>query len=319
MDLLSDILTHLNLRGALYFRTSFTTPWSVRVPAYKNVARFHFAHKGRCMVRVADQANPVLIEQGDMVIITRGAPHTLFCHPDNEKPETALETVIEESGFPGYGTLVFGEFGTDHETQLVCGHFSFEESATHPIIDALPDIIHVKNYGQDSSSWLDSTLRIIGQEAGKGKLGSDIISLKMTEIVFTQVLRQYLENEGRNNPSLVGYTDPRIVKALKAIHETPSYAWSLDELAAVAGMSRTSFATNFSRCMSLSPMAYTTQWRMELSRQRLLDTNEPLILIAEQAGYQSEAAFSRIFKKTYAVAPATYRRERRQAELDTES
>ena len=311
MDLLSDILTQLKLSGTLYFRTSFTSPWSVRVPHYKNVARFHFAHKGRCMVRVASQAAPVLIEQGDMIIITRGAAHTLFCALENEHPTTELETVVEESGFPGHGTLVYGEFGTNHETQLVCGHFAFEEEAAHPIIDALPDIIHIKNYGESAGQWLDHTLRIIGSEAGRDKLGSDIMSLKLSEIIFTQVLRQYLDNEGRENPALQGYTDTRLVKALSAIHTSPSYHWTLDQLASVAGMSRTSFATTFVQYMSQSPMAYVTQWRMELSRQQLLHTNDSLIVIAENVGYQSEAAFSRVFKKTYTVAPARYRKLRR--------
>jgi len=297
MDLLSDILTHLKLKGTLYFRTSFTSPWSIGVPAYKNVARFHFVHKGRCLVRVASQPDPIPLEQGDMIIITRGAKHTLFCDRKTEHPVS---------------TLVFGEFGTNHETQLVCGHFAFEEQATHPIIDALPDTIKIRNYGESSSHWLDSTLRIIGSEAGREKLGSDLIALKMSEIVFTQVLRQYLETEGQTNPALAGYTDVRITKALKAIHTKPSHPWNLEELAAVAGMSRTSFSTTFTRFMSLSPMAYITQWRMELSRQRLLETNEPLVLIAEEAGYQSEAAFSRVFKKTFAIAPATYRRANRQ-------
>jgi len=311
MDLLSDILTQLKLSGTLYFRTSFTSPWSVRVPDYKNVARFHFAHKGRCMIRIADQKTPLLIEQGDMVIITRGAAHTLFCELENEHPITELDTVLRESGFPGHGTLVYGEFGTNHETQLVCGHFAFEEDATHPILDALPDVIHIKNYGESAGNWLQHTLRIIGSEAGADHLGSDIMSLKLSEIIFTQVLRQYLEGEGRNNPAMNGYTDSRLVKALNAIHSSPSSQWTLDQLASIAGMSRTSFATTFTQCILQSPMSYITQWRMELSRQQLLFTNDPLMVIAESVGYQSEAAFSRVFKKTYTIAPARYRKTRR--------
>jgi len=312
LDLLSDILTHLKLKGTLYFRTSFTSPWSVRVPPYKNVARFHFAHKGRCMIRIANQAEPVLLEQGDMIIITRGAEHDIFCELKNEHPVTELDTVIERSNFSGSGTLVFGEFGTNHETQLVCGHFAFEDEATHPIIEALPDHIKIRNYGESSGNWLENTLRIIGAEGGRDNLGSDIIALKMSEIIFTQALRQYLETDGQSNSSLAGYTDTRIAKALNAIHSAPSHSWGLEELASVAGMSRTSFSTTFTQHMSMSPIAYMTQWRMELSRQRLLETSEPLSIIAEVAGYQSEAAFSRVFKKTFSIAPATYRRERRQ-------
>ena len=314
MDLLSDILVHLKLKGTLYFRTSFTSPWSVRVPAYKDVARFHYVHQGRCLVRIEGVGAPVPIEQGDLIIITRGAVHTLYSEQDNEHPVAELDQVIEQSGFTGQGTLVYGEFGSNHETQLVCGHFAFDEHSTHPIMEALPPCIHIRDYGHSSGSWLENTLRVIGAEAGRQNLGSDLISLKLSEIVFTQVLRSYLETEGSTNPALAGYTDKRITRALKAIHNEPQHGWTLDTLASTAGMSRTSFATTFTRYLSISPLAYLTQWRMELARQQLLDTTEPLIHIAANAGYQSEAAFSRVFKKHYEVAPATYRRTYQQAE-----
>ena len=126
MDLLSDILSQLRLSGTLYFRTSFTSPWSIQVPAYSDVARFHFAWKGRCLVRVADAFSPVMLEQGDLIIIPRGATHTLYCDPKTEREAVQLDQVIERSGFDGRGALVYGEPGTDHETQLVCGHFAFE-------------------------------------------------------------------------------------------------------------------------------------------------------------------------------------------------
>ncbi len=312
MDLLSDILVHLKLKGTLYFRTSFTSPWSVRVPVYKNVARFHYVHQGRCLIRIEGQAAPVPMEQGDLIIITRGAAHNIYSDHADEHPVAALDQVIEESGFTGHGTLVFGEFGSNHETQLVCGHFAFDQDAAHPIIDALPSHIQIRNYGDASGTWLENTLRVIGAEAGRENLGSDLISLKLSEIVFTQALRSYLESAENTNPALAGYADKRITRALIAIHSDPAHGWTLEKLASIAGMSRTSFTTTFTRYMSLSPLVYLTQWRMELARQNLLDTNNPMIEIAAQSGYQSEAAFGRAFKKHYQTAPATYRRINQQ-------
>ena len=95
MDLLSDILSQMRLSGTLYFRTSFTSPWSIQVPAYQDVARFHFAWKGRCLVRVADAASPVMLEQGDLIIIPRGATHTLYCDPKTEREAMQLDQVID--------------------------------------------------------------------------------------------------------------------------------------------------------------------------------------------------------------------------------
>ncbi len=309
MDPLSDILSRLRLAGTLYFRTSFTSPWSVGVPKFENVARFHFALKGRCLIRIEPEKPPVFLEQGDLIIITRGAAHTLYCDPGTENPATMVDQVIEDSGFTGVGALVYGEFGTNHETQLVCGHFAFGKDAHHPLIDALPSHIHIKNYGEASGRWLEHTLKLIGAEVGKEHLGSNLIALKMSEIIFVQALRYFLEEEGHDTPVLAGFADPHIARTLTAIHKAPGYSWSLERLSEIAGLSRTAFTNRFSHCVAMTPLSYITNWRMQIARQQLATTNDPIIEIAENAGYRSEAAFSKVFKKHHSSAPATYRRD----------
>ncbi len=309
MDLLSDILSRMKLSGTLYFRTSFTSPWSVKVPPFEDVARFHFAHKGRCFVRPEGEREPVLLDQGDLIVITRGASHTLYCDPKTEDLALQLDQVVQMSGFTGSGTLVYGDLGTDHETQLICGHFAFDRHAKHPLIDALPSHIHIRNYGETAGTWMENTLRVIGAEAGTAQMGSDMIALKLSEIIFAQVLRTYLMSEGAERPVLAGFSDPAIARALQAIHDDPSAPWTLEALSDIARLSRTSFATKFVRCLSTTPLGYITQWRMQIARQMLAESKAPMIEIAEQAGYQSEAAFGRVFKKHFDVAPATYRRQ----------
>jgi len=311
MDLLSDILSHLRLKGTLYFRTSFTSPWGVKVPSFENVARFHFAHKGRCFVRIEAVDDAVFIEQGDLIIITRGAAHTLYCDPTTEDQALMLDQVVEKSGFDGSGALVYGEQGTNQETQLICGHFAFDRNASHPLIHALPPYIHIKNYGETAGIWMENTLKVIGSEAGRQELGSDLIALKMSEIIFAQVLRAYLATDGMNKSVLAGFADTSIARTLQAIHSKPDYPWTLEGLSAIAGKSRTSFVTRFSECLSMTPFEYITHWRMQIARQRLEETDTSIIEIAENVGYHSEAAFSRVFKKQFQTAPATYRRSNR--------
>ena len=171
LDLLSDILTKLSLRGTLYFRTSFTSPWGVAVPAFENVARFHFARRGGCMVNVAGADKPVALEQGDLVIIPHGAAHELYCDPRNKDVVLPLDRVIEQSGFTGTGVLVYGGDQDDRETQLICGHFSFDPMTKHMLLDRLPAYIHLKNYGEAAGKWMEATLRVIGEEAGGLRLG----------------------------------------------------------------------------------------------------------------------------------------------------
>ncbi len=317
MDLLSDILSQLKLTGTLYFRTSFTSPWAIQVPAFENVSRFHFAHRGRCLVRIQTDKTPVLLEQGDLIIITKGAEHTLFCDPTTEKHALQLDQVIEESGFTGQGTLVYGEPGTDHETQLICGHFAFDKQAKHPLIDALPSFIHIKNYGEVAGNWMESTLKVIGAEACQNRMGSDLIALKMSEIIYTQAIRSYLDSDSVTQKGLAGFSDPSITRALQAIHQSPGHPWTLEELSNVAGLSRTSLSNRFSQCMSTTPLGYITQWRMQIARQRLVDSRAAIIDIAEGVGYQSEAAFGRVFKKHFDIAPATYRREQKSSSEKT--
>ena len=306
MDLLSDILNVMQLTGTLYFRTSFTSPWGVEVPPFEKVARFHYVHRGRCFARVEGHSEAICLERGDLVIIAHGARHTLS---DPEKVEAkTVDQVVEDSGFSGRGALVFGGADGGHETQLICGHFAFDKVASHVLLDALPPHVHIKDYGKISPDWLDDTLKIIGAEVGGERLGSDLIVLKLTEIIFTQAIRCYLSGEGKNRRGLAGFADTRIRQALEAMHRNPAKRWSVQSLATVAGLSRTKFAYRFNELIGNTPLNYLTAWRMQLARHLLTDPSIPIIEVAERSGYQSEASFGRVFKRHFGVPPAGFRR-----------
>ena len=129
MDLLSSVLAQMKLQGTLYFRTAFSPPWGVRVPAFENVARFHYVHRGRCWLEIAGIEAPLLLEQGDLVLVTRGAEHVLA--DSRSASVKTVDEVVAESGFTGEGALVYGTQGQGHDTQLVCGHFAFDRDASH--------------------------------------------------------------------------------------------------------------------------------------------------------------------------------------------
>jgi len=308
MDLLSDILSVMKLSGTLYFRTSFTSPWGVDVPPFENVSRFHYVHRGRCFAKVDGEREPAFLEQGDLIIINGGARHTL-CDPVDADIHT-LDQVVEESGFNGRGTLIFGEANAGHETQLICGHFAFDSDASHILLEALPPCVHIKEYGTVSPDWLDNSLKMIGSEAGGNHLGGDLIAVKLAEIIFTQALRSYVSGQGHNVNGLAGFADVHIRQALTAIHENPAHSWSVETLAKIAGMSRTAFSNRFSELVTRTPLNYLTEWRMQLARHLLSDTDMPIIEVATRSGYGSEASFSRIFKRHFNEPPAVFRRSR---------
>lgn len=307
LDLLSDILTHLSLKGVLYFRTSFTPPWGVAVPAYEHVARFHFAHRGHCRVRIEPTGESVHLAQGDLIIIPHGAGHALY-HGHSPDAVLPLDEVLEVSGFKGHGVLVHGG-GEDprEETQLICGHFAFASHARHILFERLPAYIHVPNYGEHAGRWMEATLRLIGDEAGGAKMGGDLIALRMSEVIFAQAVRLFIESQGAEQVGLNGFADPRISRALTAFHQRPADNWTVDSLAREAGLSRTGFAQQFSQKLGLTPMQYLTAWRMQIARYNLAERDMNVSDVASAVGYQSDAAFARVFKKEVGLTPAAYR------------
>lgn len=307
LDLLSDILTRLSLRGALYFRTNFSAPWGVRVPAFSNVARFHYAHRGETAVRVAGCREHLILAQGDLVIIPHGAAHILSCRETDPDDALPLEDVLERAGYDGRGALVFG--GEDHSrnSELICGHFSFAPGSRHLLFERLPPFIHIRNYGEDAGPWLEASLRIIGAEAGGARLGGDLIALRMSEVIFAQAIRSYIEGADSVSSHLAGFADPHLAPALAAFHHRPAAPWSVATLAREAGLSRTGFAQSFSEKLGITPMSYVTSWRMQIAREALVQRRLSVAEAAEISGYASESAFSRVFKKETGQSPAACR------------
>ena len=312
LDLLSDILTRLSLRGTFYFRTSFTPPFGIQVPGFENVARFHFVQRGELKVHLPTTGETLRLRQGDLILIPHGAPHALLCNEVKPYDALPLERVLELSGYKGDGVLVYGGEEDERDTQLICGHFSFTGPAGrngtgHMLIDRLPPYILIQNYGQEAGSWIEATLRMIGSEVSGARIGGDLIALKLSEVLFAQAIRAYLEHQSPDDDALAGFADPRISRALTAFHQAPAQEWSVASLANEAAMSRTAFAQLFAEKMGTTPMQYLTDWRMQIACHGLTEGRWNVADAAAEAGYASEAAFSRVFKKQVGVSPAAYR------------
>ncbi len=304
MDLLNDILSTLNLKGTLYFRTEFSGKWAVTVPPLAEAARFHLVVKGQCHVRVGEDQYQAL-SPGDIILLPKGRSHILSDAPQKTAPP--LEKIMSESGYKGDGLLVYGCKSAGLQTQMVCGHFSFRPGADHPILRHLPDFITVTAADRKKLPLLDESLRLIAERVFTESLGSIAAVTRLSEIVFMEILQSALSTSDQQSFMLEALRDTKIAKSLQLIHRNPDKTWTVDSLASEVAMSRSRFSERFRILVGETPMTYLAQWRLQKSLELLGDTRWPIQQVANETGYQSPAAFSRAFQSKFGVSPKAYR------------
>ena len=305
MDLLSEILDSMALKGQLYFRTCFNSPWAVTVPHYERAIRFHLAIQGECWIKVPGH-EPVHLRQGDMVMIPGGSSHDLSDTADR-KPQS-LETVIEDNGYQGAGTFVIGEGCERTATQLMCGHFSFADGSDHAILRALPPVLHVSAAVRASSFWLDQALRLMAQQMLGEAPGSASAVRRMSEVIFIETVRCCANQSPSLEKLLEAFTDTKISRAILAMHHQAANNWTVETLASEAAMSRSRFAERFQDLVGCGPLTYLSEWRLQRSKDLLSDRRVSIQEVAGRIGYQSPAAFTRAFANMFGQSPSEFRR-----------
>ena len=301
MDALTDILELIQLKSAVYFRSDFASPWGMEVPAGA-FAQFHMVVRGRCQLKLRG-ASIADLESGDIVLFPHGQAHWLADSAKSKRRngmEVVQAVVSGEAIFKGEGRL----------TNLICGHFEFDRSLKHPFVGALPGVIVIKGMEQQEMFALQQITNLLITEADSGKAGSQLIARRLAEVLFIKVIRCYLNQEGTHAPVFLrALQNDKISTALTLIHRSPEWHWTVEALARKAGMSRTSFANQFRQLVGDTPLNYLTNWRIQKAKQLLKNTGESISEISEKVGYQSEAAFSRVFKKRVASTPLQFRKQ----------
>lgn len=305
-DVLSDIFETIRLRATLYFRTDFSPPWAVTVPAFAQAARFHLVVQGRCHVGLPS-GRGIDLMAGDLILISRGYEHTLSDRA-GRKP-LALERVVAESGYDGRGAFVVGAGDPQATTQMVCGHLGFSRGADHPMLRALPEAIVMTAGDRARHPLLDETLRLVARRAFTEELGSAAAITRLSEVFFIETLRAAIAQSPQLARILGAMTDPQIGRALELAHNSPADPWSVESLAAATGMSRSRFAQRFTALVGMAPMAYLGEWRLQKALARLAETQVSVKAVAHGVGYRSPAAFTRAFVQRFGAPPSDYRRE----------
>lgn len=323
MDVLSDVLRAVRLTGAVYFDVRARTPWVAESPATpsicgrvmpesEHVIAFHIVMDGGCWAQLADESEPAIrLEKGDAVIFASGEAHFMGSERSRRsQPDMSMYYRPTDRALP----FVIKEFGGDgEESRFVCGYLGCDARPFNPVLDALPRILHVQA-SSTGGALTNDLIRLALHEHEQPSAGGETILSKLSELMFLQAVRQYIDGlPPQSTGWLSGLRDRHISTALRHMHAKPEENWTLEMLAREAGLSRSAFAERFGQIMGVPPMQYLANWRLQRAA-RLLE--QPSISIAQAAaavGYESEAAFNRAFKKQVGLPPGAWRRSRSTA------
>lgn len=322
-DTLSDVLEAVKLTGALFFIVDARTPWVAEAPASpdlapvilprsQHVVSYHVVSQGSCWCESPGQP-AMRLEAGDVLVVPSGQAYQI-ASACGLRTGWSLDDALSWFRAMACGELPFvvTEGGDGPERlALVCGFLGCDALPFNPVLTTLPALLKVRLDG-DSGTRMNALLEFAIAESSRAHPGSRSVLLRIAELVFVEVLRSYLTNASGEGASwLGGLRDPIVGRALARLHAQPARPWTLPELAREAGASRTVLAERFLHFVGCPPILYLTRWRMQLAATHLAARGTPISTVAARVGYESEAAFSRAFKKVTGVTPASWRGRRR--------
>jgi AraC-like DNA-binding protein len=319
-DPLSEALRDVRLTGAIFLDAEFGEPWGfasppagaaahLLAPTSEQLVLFHLLVEGEATARVPG-SDSVLLEAGDIVVLARGDAHELWNGSIRQLtdssvllPKILTGAIVTERGG-----------GSGPTTKFICGYIGCDRQATRLFLSGLPPLFKVNIRRDASGEWIESAIRHLASERESTRAGRTALLAKLAEALFIETLRRYMtELPAEQTGWLAAARDPAVGRALAAMHREPARAWTVEGLAKHSGASRSVFASRFNDLLDEAPLAYLARWRIQLGARLLETTDDTVLQVALQVGYESEAAFNRAFKREFDLPPARYRRERSNA------
>ncbi|MFV2020390.1 AraC family transcriptional regulator [Micromonospora sp. LOL_023] len=305
VDPVGEALHLLRMTGVFYCRTEVSAPWALEMPPFGDCLSFHVVTSGSCCLSVAD-APPQYLRAGDLALVPHGRGHLLESGPQAGQAGR-VDLLPQEHLSAHYSILRHG--GGGEKSTLVCGVVSFEGPAARQLVRLLPPIIHATGADRPASAWIGGTLALLASEVSDLRPGGEAVTTRLADILVIQAIRSWIESDDPQARAgwLGALSDPLIGRAIAAVHREPGRNWTVASLAHEVAMSRSAFASRFTRLMGEPALQYVTRWRMHLALDRLEQGRTTVRELANQFGYGSEAAFSRAFKRMVGVAPGSVR------------
>lgn len=296
MDVLTEWLQEIGTSAVILSRSRLPAPWGMRIAAQDGVM-FHIVTEGACWLRRPREA-PLRLLQGDLVLLPHGLDHDLVDDPASAAEP--LETFLAQPA----RTVTGGSFCT-----VICGVYLSDAHLTHPLLRTLPPVVRFTASSVRQQQPLHSALGLLLAELEQPLPGSEALIQHLFDALFVYIVRAWAAESTDRPGWLSALRDSSLVLALRHMHANPAQPWSVESLAAEAGLSRAVFARRFAEQVGETPLAYLTRWRMGIAARLLRDSDVSLAEVAAKVGYESEFAFSRAFKRDRGVPPARFRRE----------
>jgi AraC-like DNA-binding protein len=318
MDVLSEILALIHISGSVLTEIRCGGAWGIDIGRRGVGIPFHYVTEGKCWL--LDGASRTRLSAGDLV----AAPHWPF-HALASSPEHALvqlTDVIAAKGLPAWqgGTLarpLVIPIGTGKcDVRIVSGVFTLEGRGATMLIEQLPAILHLRAPAKGLAPQFRAALDFVRQESATSRPGYVAVAARLMDLLFLQILRAVITQPTVKIGLLAGLADPRLARALAAIHANPAGPWTVGNLAAEACLSRTIFAERFRQTVGLTPIQYVNRWRMTLAEDLLARPGTPIDTIRSRLGFGSSFAFARAFRAYRGLTPREYRLSVQQGRTD---
>jgi len=305
VDPLGEALHFLRMSGVFYCRSEFTEPWGLALPPFKACMMFHVVTAGQCWLEVKG-AKRRLLRPGDLALVPHGEGHRIVSEPGVAAAK--LFDLPRELISDRYEILRHGGGGAS--TMVICGVVRFDHPAAQQLIQLLPRQIGVDAWSAPEMEWLQSTLRFMAIEARELRAGGETVITRLADILVIQAIRSWIASDPAAQTGWLGaLRDKQIGRAIALVHRDPARNWTVASLATTVGMSRSAFAARFTALVGEPAMHYVTRWKMHAALMCLKEDDAPLSAMASRFGYESEAAFSRAFKRFIGVSPGGARRD----------
>lgn len=318
MDVLSDILGVIRISGSILFWSEFFAPWAVRTPDTRKqrpppladarrIVLFHIVAKGSCWARCLD-TEPLEFHAGDVIMLPYGEACIMGDRIDR-RPELLPPPPLT----PWEETPPVFRLGTHGEmTRVLCGLLQVDDVPGNPLLARMPPIFRIRP--SQTFPRLQAIVNYALEEAESARFGTVCTLNRLTEIMFVEILRQFIEEQAGDGMAipLASLKDPVVGRALALMHRQPGFHWTVAGLARELGTSRSVLAERFGNLVGLAPMTYLTRWRVQLAARRLRETQNSMGEVAASVGYESLPAFNKVFKRHIGEPPGAWRKRERR-------